>query len=231
MRAINKESMPPKRVNPAVMAALKQPNWKDTFGRAVLHADTTIRKYIWRGFRPKFRAENEITVGDKSASDFVLDAVRKLLEGKRTYDSSKDLLANLNSITDSLIWSEKKSSDRTGIVDYGEAPDENGEESDPISTAQGVELTASEELFRNELREDQRRCFRAIRASFDGDQQMQEYLDALSEGIFKRAEISEATGIPLEEIDELRRKLAKYARRFFGVPDFEALQRRLDEGR
>jgi len=223
--------MPPRRVNPAVMAALKQPNWKDTFGRAVLHADTTIRKYIWRGFRPKFRAENEITVGDKSASDFVLDAVRKLLEGKRTYDSSRDLLANLNSITDSLIWSEKKSSDRTGIVDYGEASDEDGEESDPISTAQGIELTASEKLFRNELREDQRRCFRAIRASFDGDQKMQEYLDALSEGIFKRAEISEVTGIPVEEIDELRRKLAKYARRFFGVPDFEALQRRLDEGR
>ncbi len=222
--------MPPKRVNPAVMAALKQPGWKDTFGRAVLHADTTIRKYVWRGFRPKFRAKNEITVGDKSASDFVLEAIRKLLDGTRTYDSSKDLLANLNSITDSLVWSEKKSSDRTGIVDYAEAPDENGEESDPISNAQDVELTASEKLFHNELRQDQRRCFATIRESFDGDRKMQEYLDALSEGIFKRAEISEVTGIPVEQIDELRRKLAKYARRFFGVPDFEALQRRLDEG-
>ena len=75
--------MPSKRVNPVVMAALKQPGWKDTFGRAVLHADTTIRKYVWRGFRPKFRAKNEITVGDKSANDFVLEAIRKLLDGTR----------------------------------------------------------------------------------------------------------------------------------------------------
>src|SRR5205085_750640 len=119
----------------------------------------------------------------------------------------------------------------TGIVDYAEVPDENGEKSDPISTAQDPEPTADEKLFRNELQQDQRRCFDTIRASFDGDQRMQEYLDALSEGIFKRAEISEVTGIPVEAIDELRRKLVKYARRFFGVPDFEALQRRLDEGR
>src|SRR5688572_4394304 len=113
--------MPPKRVNPAVMAALNGPGWDDTFARAVLHADTTIRRYIWRGLRPKFRAESEITVGGKSASDFVVTAVERLLEGKRTYDPSKDLLSNLDSITDSLIWSEKKRSDRTGIVDYGES--------------------------------------------------------------------------------------------------------------
>src|SRR6266699_160047 len=118
-----------------VMTALKGPGWKDTFARAVLHADTTIRKYIWRGFRPKFRAENEITVGDKSGSDFVVAAIERLLDGKRTYDPSKDLLSNLNSITDSLIWSEKKRSDRTGIVDHVESTDDSGDASDPISDA------------------------------------------------------------------------------------------------
>lgn len=223
--------MPPKRVNPAVMEALKGPGWSDTYARAVLHADTTIRKYIWRGFRPKFRAENEITVGDKSASDFVVDAIERLLEGKRTYDPSKDLLSNLNSITDSLIWSEKKRSDRTGIVDYVESTNDDGDPFNPISTAQDLDVTADEKLVREELREDQRRCFDQIRASFDGDNEMQEYLDALSEGIFKRAEISDVTRIPAEKIDELRRKLMKYARRIFGVPDFEALQRRLNEGK
>ena len=223
--------MPPKRVDSASLAALKGPGWNDTFARAVLHADTTIRKYIWRGFRPKFRAENEITVGDKSASDFVLDAVERLLNGKRTYEPSKDLFSNLNSITDSLIWSEKKRSDRTGIVDYVESTDDDGDAIDPISAAQNSDLTADEKLVRDELREDQRRCFDEIRASFDGDKEMQEYLDALSERIFKRAEISAVTGIPVEKIDELRRKLMKHARRFFGVPDFEALQRCLNEGK
>ncbi len=223
--------MPPKRADPVVMAALKGPGWNDTFARAVLHSDTTIRKYIWRGFRPKFRAENEITVGDKSASDFVLEAVERLLEGKRTYDPSKDLLSNLNSITDSLIWSEKKSSDRTGIVDYVESTDADGDAVDPISTAQDPDLTAGEQLVRDELREDQRRCFGEIRASFNGDTDVQEYLDALSQRIFKRADISEVTGIPVERIDELRRKVIKHARRLFGVSDFKALQRRLMEGK
>jgi hypothetical protein len=223
--------MPPKRVNPAVMAALNGPGWDHTFSRAVLHADTTIRKYIWRGFRPKFKKENEIAAGNKSATDFVLDAVEKLLEGTRTYDFAKDLLSNLNSITDSLIWSEKKRSDRAGLVDYVESTNEEGGAIDPISTAQDSGLTADQELIQDELREDQRRCFNEIRASFDGDKQMQEYLDALNERIFKRSEISDVTGIPPEKIDELRRKLIKHARRLFGVPDFEALLRRLNKGK
>lgn len=223
--------MPPKRADPAVMAALKGPGWSDTFARAVVHADTTIRKYVWRGFRPKFRAENEIAVGDKSASDFVIEAIERLLDGRRNYDPSKHLLSNLNSITDSLIWSQKKSSDRTGIVDYVESTDDDGDAIDPISTAQDSGLTASEQKVRDELREDQGRCFNEIRASFNGDTEMQEYLDALSQRIFKRADISEVTGIPVEKVDELRRKVIKHARRLFGVPDFKALQRRLTEGK
>jgi len=223
--------MPSKRVNPAVMAALKEPSWNDTFARAAVHADTTIRKYIWRGFRPKFRAENEIAVGDKSASDFVLDAVEKLLNGKRIYDPSKNLLSNLNSITDSLMWSEKKHSDRTGIVDHVESIDDDGDAIDPISAAQDSDLTADERLVQDELQEDQKRCFDEIRASFNGDTEMQEYLDALSQRIFKRADISAVTGIPVERIDELRRKVMKHARRLFGVPDFKALERRLMEGK
>ena len=223
--------MSPEPVNPAVMVALNGPDWNHTFARAVLHADTTIRKYIWQGFRLQLGAGKETSVGGKSANDFVLGAVEKLLEGKRAYDPARDLLANLNSITDSLIWSEKKRSDRTGIVDYVERDDDDEDRIDPISAAQEADLTADKKLVRDELREDQRRCFKDIRASFDGDWEMQEYLDALSEAIFKRVEISELTGIPVEQLDELRRKLVKYARRFFGVPDFGALQRRLNEGK
>src|SRR2546423_12480750 len=157
--------MPPKRANRIVMAALSGPGWNDTFARAVLHADTTIRRYIWRGSRPKFRADNELTVGDKSASDFVLDAVERLLNGKRSYDPSKDLLSNLNSITDSLIWSEKKHSDRTGIVDRIGSGDDGDEAIDPIATTRDPNLIANERLIHDELREDQKRGFDQLRAS------------------------------------------------------------------
>src|SRR6516225_7505650 len=147
-------------MDPAVNAALNQPGWEKTFAMAVLYADTRIRKYIWRGFRPKSTGKNEITVGDKSAADFVQEALKRLIEGKRQYDSDKTLLENLNSVTDSLIWSAKKQSDKTGIVDYAEIEDEGGKPIDPISTAKSFELTPEEKLQHDELLEDQRRCFK-----------------------------------------------------------------------
>lgn len=168
-------------------------------------------------------------VGDKTAKDFVSEAVRRLITSQRSFDPGRTLLDNLNSITDSLISAEKKHSDRSGVVDYVEQADEDDNPSDPISTAVAAALTPEEKLRGGELLEDQRRCVEAIRASFDGDEKMQSYLDALSAG-FKRAEISELMGIPAPEVDELRRKLAKYAPKFFGVTNFDELQRRLHEG-
>jgi DNA-directed RNA polymerase specialized sigma24 family protein len=217
-------------MSPALKAALNQPDYRKTFARAVLHADTTIRRYIWRGYRPRGTGSNEIMVGDKTAKDFVSEAIIRLMDGRRTFDGSRSLLDNLNSVTDSLISSEKKRSDRSGIVDYTEKDDDEGNPTDPISTAAEIALTPDEKLRGEELREDQRRCFTTINASFDGDEQMQKYLEALSAG-FKRSEISELMGVPGEKIDELRRKLAKYARKFFGVTSFEELQRRLQEGK
>lgn len=168
-------------------------------------------------------------VGDKTAKDFVAEAVRRLLVGQRAFDPSRPLIENLNSITDSLISAEKKSSDRSGIVDYIEHADEEGNPSDPISMAVALAPTPEEMLRGDELREDQRRCIEAITASFDGDDEMQSYLEALSAG-FKRSEISDLMEIPAAEVDELRRKLVKYAPKFFGVTNFEELQRRLHEG-
>lgn len=217
-------------MDPAVDAALSQPGWEKIFAMAVLHADNTIKKFIWRGFRPRITTGAEIAVGDKSAADFVHEAVKRLLEGRRTYDASKPLLENLNSITDSLIWAAKKQSDATGIVDYAETEDDQGEPIDPISSAQGYELTPDEKIRHAELLEDQRRCFRQIRDSFDGDDEMQEYLDALSTGFFKRADISQVTGLDVTVIDELRRKLMKYVRELFGVTSFKEFERRLKGG-
>lgn len=216
-------------MSPALKAALSGPAYRDSVARAVLHADSTIRRYIWRGYRPRYSGAGEIMVGDKTAKDFVSEAVFRLITGRRAFNATRQLLDNLNSITDSLISAAKKSSDRTGIVDYAEDADEEGNPTDPISTALATDLTPDEKLRGDELREDQRRCVAAIRASFDGDEKMQSYVDALSAG-FKRAEISEVMGIPAAEVDELRRKLAKHAPRLFGVVSYDELQRRLHGG-
>ena len=169
-------------------------------------------------------------VGDKTAEDFVSEAVLRLLDGRRTFDASRTLLDNLNSITDSIISAEKKRSDRSGIVDVLEGVDETHQQKDPISTAPDVRPAADKRLLENELLEDQRRCIDAIKASFDGDDEMQRYLDALGAG-FKRSEISELMEVPGAKVDELRRKLVKCARKFFGVASFQELQHHLHEGK
>jgi len=99
-------------MNPALKAALADPSYRDTIARAALHADTTIRRYIWRGHRRKYSASGEVMVGDKTAKDFVSEAVLRLITGQRTFYPNRPLLDSLNSITDSLISAEKKHSDR-----------------------------------------------------------------------------------------------------------------------
>lgn len=150
-----------------------------------------------------------------------ISALERLIDGRRAFDATRTLLDNLNSVSDSLIWSEKKSSDRGGIVDYAEEHDAEGNSADPISLTADRGPSPDEQLKEAELRQDQDRCFKTIYASFDGDAEMQLYLKALAARIFKRSEISDLTGMKVETIDELRRKLAKYARRFFGATDFE----------
>src|ERR1051325_77976 len=211
----------------ALNAALSQPDFDQVMLLAVGHADITMRKYIWRGFRPRISSWTELIVGDKTAEDFVNEALKRLCEGTRTYNPSKSLLENLNSVTDSLIWSAKKSSDRTGVVDFAEETKEDSPASDPISTALGSELPADAKLLQDEIVAEQRKCFQMLKASFDGDKEMQEYLDALSARYFDPADIAELTGIPAPKIYELRRKLKKYAPSFFGVTNHAELERKI----
>lgn len=214
----------------ALNDALNQPDFDRVMLLAVGHADTTMRKYVWRGFLPTASAETQLMVGDQTAADFVHEALERLWDGTRAYNATRSFLENLNSVTDSLIWSAKKSSDRTGVRDFAEETKETGLSSDPVSTAVSSELPANMKLLNDEIIDDQRKCFQILKASFDGDKEMQEYLDAMSEGFFSPAEISELTGIPVLKVYELRRKLKKYAARFFGVKHFKELDRKIAEG-
>jgi hypothetical protein len=213
----------------ALKTALNQPDIDDTLISAVEHADLTMRRYVWRGFMPKVSTLNaELTVDDKTANDFVNEALRRLCSGTRTYDSNRTLLENLNSVTDSLIWSDKKASDRTGIIDFAPQPEGADKLPDPIESKPGKDATAAEILSNEEKCEAQANCFEMIKASFDGDKEMQEYLDVLSLGYYKPDEISELTGISVQKIYEIRRKLKKYTKRLFGVTNFTELKRKLE---
>jgi hypothetical protein len=169
-------------------------------------------------------------VGDKTAEDFVKEAVRRLCDGTRTFNPQRSLLENLNSVTDSLISSDKKSSDRTGIVDFCQQPGESEELVNPLLTKPSPENAADADLVGKEISECQNKCFGLVKASFDGDKDTQEYLEALSQGFFDIEEISTVTGISVEKIYEIRRKLKKSVPQLFGVTNYKELERKITEG-
>ena len=219
-------------INPALSEALAKADRDEVLLRAYDHADSVMRRYFWRGFRPSSSTKSaELIVGDKTAKDFVHIALSKFCEGTRAYDHTRTLLENLNSATDSLIWSEKKSSDRTPLVDYAKETTEEGIPIDPISIAVDSNPSPSQDLITAEALEAQKNHFKNLLASFDGDKDMQEYLEALSAGIFDLSEIEQVTGLERSKIYELRRKLKNYAPTFYAVQDFEELKRKIMEGK
>jgi hypothetical protein len=218
-------------MDPALKAALGQPDFDDVFLAAVDHADTRIRKFIWRGHRPNTsKATSELLAGDMGAGDFVMEALRRLCDGTRKYNQSRSLLENLNSITDSLIWSEKKSSDRTGLTDFAQRPGEPEELVNPIVAAPCPKDSPDGAMVGEEIIEAQRKCFKMIRASFDGDRETQEYLDALEQGYRDIEEISQLTGIHKDRIYEIRRKLKDHAPNLFGVQNYKEFNRKISGG-
>jgi hypothetical protein len=218
-------------MDPALNTALGQPDVEDVLLAAVDHADTRIRKFVWRGFKPKAsKATSELLAGEMSAKDFVIEALRRLCDGTRNYNQNRSLLENLNSITDSLIWSEKKSSDRTGLKDFSQRPGEPEELVNPILAAACPKDSPDGAMVNEEIIESQRKSFQMVRASFDGDKPTQDYLDALEQDFHDIDEISELTGIPVDKIYEIRRKLRTHAPCLFGVPDYKELKRKIIEG-
>jgi len=158
----------------------------------------------------------------------VQEALERLCSGIRTYDSTRTLLENLNSITDSIIWSDKKAADRTGVIDFAPTPAGSEALPDPIESKPANTASAVESISSAEHYSDQAKCFQLLRASFDGDPEMQGYLDALSEEYYKPEEIAELTGMPVQKIYEMRRKLKKHTKRLFGVLNFSDLKRKLE---
>lgn len=214
----------------ALDKALEDPNLKSVLLAAVAHAETRIRKYVWRGKVPGYaKPGQELMAGDKTSRDFVNEAISRLFKGSRTYNPEQSLLKNLTSIIDSLIWSDKISSDRSGIIDFDKTHDEADDSwNGLLNTACDDQLSADKLLQEKEYRETQRKFIQKLKASFDNNKDIREYLDALDQGYFKIDDISEITSIPIPKIYEIRRKLKTYASRIFGVTNFADLERKME---
>lgn len=225
-----KSALLPIDMDPNLLAALGQTDdVKLALLRAVAHADRVIRRSYWRGFRPTVSvADHAVSAADRTADDFVAEAYERLLNGKRTYDPSLSLLGNLNSVTDSIISSYKKSSDRVPLVDYAISHGEDGRPIDPITNSREFDDASYEPVSAAENKAAQRQAFDSIRAHFSDSADMQAYLDAMAEGFFLPREIAEVTDLSAERVSELRRTARNHAKILFGVRNFMELKRKME---
>lgn len=137
--------------------------------------------------------------GGQSAEDIVQEAVAKVISGERKWDPVKhpDLEAHLKSIIDSML-------SRKGLFGLKEweamANVDDPEEWERIAArCQNIDgLAHDAEVF-----------IAAMRDNMQGDAELNDLFDAVIEGFDKPGDISELTGIPVERVYELRRKLER----------------------
>jgi len=218
-------------MHPSLKVALSAADVDEQIERATLHAEFRIREYVWAGYRPKGDIkEQNVTVAGLSAGDFTLLALQRFTNEVRKYNKSRSFLDNLKSAIDSIIWSAKKAQDLNPTVDYHLEFDGNGNAIDPISTSEEEILSVSDAVVREEAARDQQEHFKNLHQSYDGDDEVQEYLEALSAEIYKPQDIADYTGIDVKRVYEIRKMLKKDAPKFFGVLNFRELERKVADG-
>jgi len=211
--------------------ALAAPTVDSEILRATLHAEFQIRKYWWNGFKPlSDKVTKDLVIAGMGAGDFVHLAIQRFIEGVRAYDGTRSLLENLNSAVDSIIWSAKKQNKLDPMLDYLIEYDDNGRAVDPISTSEDESPSSIDSIINEEIAQDQQQHFKNFYNSFDGNKDVQDYLEALSEGVFKPQDIAECTGMDVTRVYEIRKMLKKYAPDFFGVQNSSELERKISEG-
>jgi hypothetical protein len=100
--------------------------WSNILKQLIIYAELRLTKI---GFEPRTEIDSV------SGEDFAMEAIKKLFEGKRNWDSTKhpDLLIHLKLVVKSLIWNHIKSSMKS-IVDTQElSSPENEKNSDNIA--------------------------------------------------------------------------------------------------
>jgi hypothetical protein len=183
-------------MNASLSNALNASDIDDQLFKSILHAELQIRKFIWNGCFPNASARGtELTVAGMGARDFVTLAVHRLCSGTRTYDESKTFLENVDRTTDSLIWSAKRASDRSPFVEL-KLETADGLPLDPFASEESSSNSPVEEALKEEILEVQRQCIEQLTRAFDGQRDVQDYLDALAGGLTDIDEISEYAGIP-----------------------------------
>lgn len=160
-------------------------------GEQIESAYPGLRKYI--GYMTSVRG---LPPGYGSPDDLIHEAVGRLIDGSRSWDPAKyPVGAHLRWILKSMLSSkgvyQRERNKPLGDIAPGVEPQPETEKTCVLSAEEAEERWA------------------AVRAEIGDDKDALDYIEAVRLGIEKPAEIAEMTGIPIERVYEIPRKLKK----------------------
>ena len=211
-------------------AALNAPTRKLYLARALEYAELEMRQYIWRGQRSPVSTSKAMIANTRTAEDFVAEALKRLVNGKRAYQPKVDLYLNLKSIIRSIINTHKKSSDRTPLVDRRQPASGEVEEFDPSLLISDLDSPPAHELLDGKERHAAARGWHeTLKASLKDEPEMLAVTDAIFNEITDCAEIAILCECTVERVYQLKRALKKHTIALFNAQTTAELERRTME--
>jgi hypothetical protein len=189
-----------------VRQLLDEHPWEETTPRLLRHVQNKIERLKWRGFR---RGEPP---GGAEAADIVQNVYKKVLAGTRKWDPVKqpDLFEYLRDQVDSEISNLVTSSENKCVRREGLPSSAVLERID--------ELSPEQILLVKEREKESDEFVLGFMEFLEGQPELQQIVDAIVDGIEKRAEIARHLHTSVEEIDLCRKRLKRRLEEYMSRP-------------
>lgn len=183
-----------------------QHNWKDIYPRLLYHAHQKARRLRWQsvidGHMP----------GGKEVEDIVIESLEAIFSGDRAWDPEKqpDLYKHLTGIIDSKLNHLAESAENRLVRSASTLTGRDGQsnEAEAIGARSELPPTPSDEAIEKE-------CEEYILGFIDylsDDPLLQNIVQAILDGVEKRAEIAEVCGVKVEDITNADKRLMRRAK-------------------
>lgn len=188
---------------------LQKADWESIGLRLTHYAARKAYRYRWN---------SRIAIGGQSSEDLAFEAITKVLDGDRKWDPQEDpdLFKYLTCVVDSLISHLSDSPERTRVQGFpqnenGEIVEERLKMADPESETarhlRGPNLNPEQILLNKEQEQIEQRAFKELLKAAEGDDDLEALLLCIMDGVCKPSEIAKATGMNINQVYQLRRKL------------------------
>ena len=197
-------------------AQLDDQPWEEHIQRLTLYAFRKCNRLYWYGMR------NGSLPSGQEASDFAMDAIKKVYSGERQWDHdiTPNLFHHLKSIVDSLISASVNGWDNRNvrILSIILKPEDGQDNNDAIE-ASANEISRPD--YQMEKAEKIRLSFELCQGFHNflsNDPILQQVISYILNDVTKPREIASRLGIPSNEMTNLRRRLQRRWKEFMTSP-------------